>query len=65
MIDAQTQVQGSYSQTGPSVRIQFGNCVYEGTIQGNVLSGTARFTTGQSSGTGWAFSVQLQTSTSR
>jgi hypothetical protein len=60
MIDSQSQVPGRYTQDGQSVRIQFGNCIYEGTIQGNVLSGSARFTQGQNNGVTWTFSVQFQ-----
>jgi hypothetical protein len=63
MIDAQSQVQGSYTLNGQSVQIQFRNCVYEGTIQDNVLSGSARFTQGQSNGVSWTFSVQFQSTT--
>jgi hypothetical protein len=65
MIDAHGQAQGSYTQNGPSVRIQFGDCVYEGTIQNKVLAGTARFTSGQSAGVTWNFAVQNQPSQGR
>jgi hypothetical protein len=60
MIDAQSEVQGSYTQVGPAVRIQFRNCSYEGTIVGNTFQGSARFTEGQGTGVTWIFSVQLQ-----
>jgi hypothetical protein len=65
MLDAHGQAQGSFTQNGPTVRITFGDCVYEGMIQGNVLSGSARFTSGQNSGLTWLFAVQFQTGNGR
>ncbi|HYV36498.1 MAG TPA: hypothetical protein VE988_12375, partial [Gemmataceae bacterium] len=58
MIDAQSDVAGHYVQNGATVTITFGNCVYVGTINGNVMSGTAHFTDGDD--TSWSFSVNLQ-----
>jgi opacity protein-like surface antigen len=60
MIDAHNTIDGSFSQNGASVQIQFGNCVYEGTISGNVLSGTARFTSGSDAGVTWNWRVERQ-----
>jgi opacity protein-like surface antigen len=60
MIDEHGEVAGHYSQNGASVQIQFADCVYEGVINGNVLSGNARFTEGQNAGHTWTFSVTLQ-----
>lgn len=60
MIDAHSQISGSYTQDGAAVRITFGDCVYEGSINGNVLSGTARFTAGNNTGVTWTFNVTLQ-----
>lgn len=55
MIDASSTVNGDWAQDGSKVTITFKNCVYQGTIQGQVLSGTARFTSG--SDANWTFSV--------
>jgi hypothetical protein len=60
MIDAHSKIGGTYSQNGSNVSIQFKDCVYTGTIQGNVLAGNAQFTSGQNTGVTWTFSVQLQ-----
>ena len=60
MIDAHNTIDGSFSQDGASVQIQFGDCVYEGTINGNVMSGTARFTSGSNAGVTWNWSVERQ-----
>src|SRR5262249_50199493 len=53
MTDANTSVQGSWSQNGNQVTISFTSCVYTGTINGRVLSGNARSNIGQV----WTFSV--------
>lgn len=55
MIDAQATVNGNWSQAGNQVTITFQNCVYVGRIQGNVLSGNARYTEGDPRD--WTFSV--------
>ncbi|HZZ80260.1 MAG TPA: caspase family protein [Gemmataceae bacterium] len=47
MIDAQSTVEGRWSQAGDEVTITFGNCVYIGRIQGSILSGKARFLQGE------------------
>lgn len=54
MIDAKTSVRGQWTQAGNNVTITFQNCVYNGTVQDNVLAGSARYTTG---GASWTFSV--------
>ncbi|HYV36499.1 MAG TPA: hypothetical protein VE988_12380 [Gemmataceae bacterium] len=58
MIDAASTVGGTYTQNGASVHITFANCVYVGTINGNVMSGNAHFTDGDHSN--WTWSVTLQ-----
>jgi len=55
MIDAQTKVNGKWSQSGNQVTITFSNCVYTGAIQGSVLAGNARYTTGTDAT--WTFSL--------
>jgi hypothetical protein len=42
MIDAKNTVQGKYTHSGDRVTITFANAVYEGTINGDNMSGTAR-----------------------
>jgi hypothetical protein len=58
MVDAKSTVEGSYEVKGQNITIRFGNCVYNGTINGNVLSGTAQYTS-QNSPT-WAWNVAMQ-----
>lgn len=55
MIDAQSRVNGNWTQTGDQVTVTFKNCVYTGTIQGQTYSGTARYTSG--SDANWTFSL--------
>lgn len=54
MIDAKSLVNGTWTQVDNQVTITFQNCVYQGSIQGQVLSGNARYTSqpGQ-----WTFSL--------
>lgn len=51
------RVEGTWSQSGPNVAIQFSNCRYQGKIQNSVLSGTATFA---QNGKQWSFSVSRQ-----
>jgi hypothetical protein len=60
MIDAHSTIDGNFSQDGALVTIQFGNCVYEGVINENVLSGTGRFTSGPNAGVTWTWSVERE-----
>jgi hypothetical protein len=53
-------VSGNWQQSGADVVIRFGDCVYRGRVNGDWLSGTAAFTTGQSGA--WTFQVRLQPS---
>lgn len=46
MVDAQNTVQGTFTHSGNKVIITFVNAVYEGTINGQTMSGTARITKG-------------------
>jgi hypothetical protein len=55
MIDAQSTTGGSWKRKGDEVTITFSNCIYTGTIKGDVLAGRARFTVGESRT--WTFSV--------
>lgn len=55
-------VSGSWTQVGDQVTISFKDCVYEGTIKGDVLSGNARFV---ESGVSWTFSVSRLDVTTR
>ncbi len=54
MKDAKTAVNGTWSQTGNQVTISFNNCVYQGTLQDDKLTGTARYSMGEAQ---WTFSV--------
>lgn len=58
MVDAVARVNGRWSQTGNQVTISFQNCVYVGTIQGQVLAGNARYTAGEPRD--WTFSLNRQ-----
>jgi HEAT repeats/PBS lyase HEAT-like repeat len=53
MFDAKSKVTGTWTQTGNQVKITFKDCVYDGTINGDVLAGNARFFDGAT----WTFSV--------
>ncbi len=53
MYDAKSKVTGTWTQTGSQVKVSFKDCVYEGTINGDVLAGNARFFDGAN----WTFSV--------
>ncbi len=55
MIDAQSTVNGSWAQKGDEVTITFKNCVYIGAIQGQTMTGNARYTV--DSNTSWTFSL--------
>lgn len=55
-------VGGSWTQTGNQLKIGFKDCVYEGTINGDTLSGAARFV---ESGQAWTFSLTRSASTTR
>lgn len=55
MIDAQSTVNGNWTQNGYQVAVTFKNCVYVGTIQGQAFSGNARYT--QDGNATWTFSV--------
>ncbi len=58
MTDAARVVQGTWSRNGANVAITFANCRYDGTIAGNVMSGTARFTDLRFGGARpWTFTV--------
>ncbi len=57
MIDALGRLAGSYSQEDGQVTIRFGDCEYNGTINGENMYGTARFFTGNRSGQTWSWSV--------
>jgi hypothetical protein len=48
-------VTGTWTQNGNQVTITFGNCVYRGTLNGDILAGTAQFNTGET----WTFAVKL------
>jgi hypothetical protein len=52
-------VGGSWTQTENQLKITFKDCVYEGTVNGDVLSGTARFF---ENGNTWTFSLTRTTS---
>lgn len=54
MFDAKSKVTGAWTQTGNQVKVTFKDCVYEGTVSGNVLAGNARFLDGAQV---WTFSV--------
>ncbi len=54
MMDAKSKVNGAWKQAGSQVTITFSNCVYQGVIKGTTFSGTARYTTGETS---WTFTV--------
>jgi hypothetical protein len=54
MIDAQSTLAGSWAQHGNQVTIRFGDCIYQGTIQGQTLSGTGRITRNNVT---WTFTV--------
>jgi len=58
MVDARSTVTGSWSQNGRTVEIRFANCVYVGTINGTLLSGSAVYTSGPNQGLQWSFVVQ-------
>lgn len=52
-------VGGSWKQTGNQVTITFEDCIYEGTVNGDVLSGTAHFI---KTGSTWTFTLTRLTS---
>src|SRR5262249_39165321 len=61
MIDAKGTVKGTSAQQGPRVVIRFANCVYRGQVNGQRLSGSARFIeNGRPRGQTWAFAVVKQ-----
>lgn len=54
MIDARSTVNGAWTQDGDQVTITFANCVYQGAIKGQTLSGNAHFVTEDRT---WTFTV--------
>ena len=61
MIDATRRpVDGDFAIQGNRVVFAFGNCVYDGTLNNDVLTGTGRFTSGPNAGQTWNFSVRAQ-----
>ena len=57
MVDAHGTVKGSWTQNGNQVTIRFKNCVYRGTLTGDILSGRATVTEGPQNGASWTFRV--------
>jgi hypothetical protein len=60
MVDAKATVGGTYVVNGSNVTIRFKNCVYTGTLNGNVLTGSAQYTEGQGSNFTWTWNVAMQ-----
>jgi hypothetical protein len=61
MIDAtQKPVSGTVKVDGNRMTLTFGNCVYEGTEVNNVISGRARYTSGNNAGRSWAFRLTVR-----
>jgi hypothetical protein len=60
MIDAKGQTEGTWTQNGNDVTINFNGCVYQGRINGQSLTGSGRITSGGQSGQTWSFQVTLQ-----
>ena len=60
MIDAKGQTEGTWTQTGNEVTINFNGCVYQGRINGQMLAGSGRITSGGQAGQTWSFQVALQ-----
>ena len=60
MIDAKGQTEGNWTQNGNDVTINFNGCVYQGRINGQMLSGSGRITSGGQAGQTWSFQVALQ-----
>jgi hypothetical protein len=59
-LDPKTYVKGSWTQNGDTVQIRFRDCVYTGRITGDILAGSAQFTSGSRAGEVWTFSVRKQ-----
>jgi hypothetical protein len=60
MIDAKGQTDGTFTQNGNEVTVNFQGCVYQGRINGNSLTGNGRITSGNQAGQTWSFQVALQ-----
>jgi hypothetical protein len=60
MIDAKGQTEGTFTQNGNDVTINFNGCVYQGRINGQALAGSGRITSGTQSGQTWSFQLALQ-----
>jgi hypothetical protein len=60
MIDTNGNTEGTWTQNGNDVTINFQGCVYQGRINGQTLSGSGRITSGAQSGQTWSFQVALQ-----
>lgn len=57
MVDAVSTVKGSWTQEGNKVTIRFKNCVYQGTLAGDILTGKGTITEGPQTGSSWGFRV--------
>lgn len=57
MIDANSEVNGTWTQQGNTVTIRFSNCFYTGTITGTAMSGRAVATEGPP--LAWNFNVNF------
>jgi hypothetical protein len=62
MIDTKGETPGTWTQNGNEVTIRFDGCVYQGRVNGQTLSGSARLTGGPNQGQTWSFQVRLQKS---
>jgi hypothetical protein len=60
MIDAKGQTEGTWTQNGNDLTINFNGCVYQGRITGLTISGSGRLTAGAQTGQTWSFQVALQ-----
>jgi hypothetical protein len=61
MIDAKSEVKGTWTSNDRKVTINFKNCVYQGTVDGPTLYGTGQFTeNGQLKGVPWTYAVIRQ-----
>ena len=53
-----SSVRGNYAANNDHISFVFSNCWYNGTVSGNVVYGTARFTSGPNAGTTWQFRLE-------
>jgi tetratricopeptide (TPR) repeat protein len=61
MIDAKSEVKGSWTNVDRKVTINFKNCVYQGVVDGPTFYGTGQFTeNGQLKGVPWTFALIRQ-----